>query len=97
MKHGGQLPYLEVLLAASRLYSVKIFVYIWSSQPVIYQINSSCNTNIYLQCISGVHFNPLLPLQEYLEPKVMYSGIVTVCNEPVLVNKSADYSYKIDV
>ena len=95
MKHSGQLPYLEVLLAASRLYNIKIFVYFWSSQPVIYQFNSFCNNNIYLQCISGVHFNPLLPLQGYSEPKVMYSDIVTICSESLPASKP-NYCYEIE-
>lgn len=59
MRCPGVLPCLDVLLAASDLFKVKIFVYFWSSQPVIYQSKPYENT-IHIQCISGIHFNPLI-------------------------------------
>jgi hypothetical protein len=62
-----QLPSLDVLIAASRLFKIKIFVYFWSTQPVIYQFDDYQNT-IHLQCIGGIHFNPLLELRNYSPP-----------------------------
>jgi hypothetical protein len=68
MRHAGQLPSLDVLLAASRLYKVRIFVYFWSDQPVIYQFDNYPNV-IHIQCISGVHFNPLIEMRGYEMPE----------------------------
>jgi transposase InsO family protein len=66
MKNNGQLPCEELLLAACRLYSVEIWVHHGMTWPVIYKVDrNNCSTNldissvIHLQCISGIHFNPV--------------------------------------
>ena len=64
----GQLPPLEVLFAASRIYDVRILVYFWPEQPIIYQYTHESKKSIYLQCSSGVHFNPLIEVKNYQEP-----------------------------
>ena len=55
------MPCLEVILAASFLYKAKILVYFWSAEPVTFidrLIVEPLHT-IYLQCVGGIHFNPL--------------------------------------
>jgi hypothetical protein len=65
MRCRGQLPALELLLSASRLYEVRIFVYFWIEQPVIYQFDDY-DSVVHLQCVSGIHFNPLSELKNYV-------------------------------
>ena len=67
MRFQGQFPSLELLLVVSFLFKIKIFVYFWPSQPVVYQFEDY-DTVIHLQCISGIHFNPLIELRHYSGP-----------------------------
>lgn len=68
MRLKMQLPSLEVLMAASKLFKINIYVYFWSEQPVVYQFDKF-NVSIYLQAVSGgVHYNPLVCLREDPEP-----------------------------
>jgi hypothetical protein len=69
MRQAGQLPSLDLLVVASRLFEVQIFVYFWATQPVIYQFDNF-PTIIHLQCISGIHFNPLIEINGYSPPDV---------------------------
>ena len=39
MRCQGLMPSLDILLSASQLFHVKIFVYFFSEEPVIYQID----------------------------------------------------------
>lgn len=69
MRYLGQLPNLEVLLAASRLYKLKIMVYLWSSQPIMYvdtKSELSTFTIVNLQCLAGIHFNALRSEPNYV-------------------------------
>jgi len=61
----GQLPTLEVLIPASRMFNVKICTYFWSDRPVIFQFDSDCVTPLFIQCLGGIHFNALVPLEEF--------------------------------
>lgn len=67
MRTVGQLPALDVLLSASRLFGIRIFVYFWTTDPVIYQYGNF-ETIIHLQCLSGIHFNPLIAVTNYSLP-----------------------------
>lgn len=64
IRNKGQLPPISVLLVISRLFSVRIVVYFWSEQPVVYQWSDYPRV-LYLQCVSGIHFNPLMELQDF--------------------------------
>lgn len=75
MRCRGQLPSLELLLAASYLFRTRIFVYFWTEQPVIYQF-AEYPTVVHLQCISGIHFNPLSELRQYQFPDVSTCTLV---------------------
>jgi hypothetical protein len=85
MRHKGQLPAFDILMAASRLYSVKIHVYFWAKSPVIYQFDSYDQV-IHLQCVSGIHFNPLIELGNYCLPNETLCSINTV--QPPGINSS---------
>ena len=79
MMHGGQLPCLDVLLAASKIYSLKINVYFWSQDPVVYYFQKpdhGAQTVLNLQCLGGIHFNALIEQNEY-SPIVEATKVVT--------------------
>ena len=63
MKGRGQLPFVEVLLAASVVYRIVIKCHFFASNPVVYQyggINEeNCSAVVHLQCLGGVHYNAL--------------------------------------
>ena len=64
MRFNGQLPSLDLLLAVSFIYKVRVFVYFYPGQPVVYQYEHY-DSVVHLQCISGIHFNPLVELLGY--------------------------------
>ena len=53
-------------------YKVVIFVYFWNSKPVIYKSHAlkekDCLGVLYLQCLAGVHFNPLRSSVGFVAP-----------------------------
>ena len=67
MKSPHQLPIIDVILAVCRMFKVKVFVYFWNDKPVIYQDKSGKRDDpvVHLQCLGGVHFNPLIKDNDY--------------------------------
>ena len=60
MKNDGQLPCEAILLAACRVFSIEIWVYHGMKYPVVYTLdNGKSREKVCLQCVSGIHFNPL--------------------------------------
>jgi hypothetical protein len=73
MRLPGNLPDERFLEAFSKLYCVSIWVHHGVAQPVIYgkvDCNRGTNsaTRVHLQCLAGIHFNPLSERQNYQEP-----------------------------
>ena len=61
----GQQPIPEVLLAASKLLHVKILVYHGMPDPIVFlDSRIECDFTICLQCISLIHYNPLVDLRK---------------------------------
>ena len=79
MKSPGQLPSLDVLIAACRLYDLRVLVYFWPEQPVVYQYGSNATHVVHLQCLSGVHFNPLLEMRQFEQPDLRHCAVNSVC------------------
>ena len=83
MRYDDQLPSLELLLVASLMFKVRIHVFFWTDEPIIYEVHSDDHdqafqlVNVYLQCLSGIHFNPLAELK-YPPINVTPSCIVSV-------------------
>ena len=77
MRHAGQLPSLDLLLVACRLFDVRVFVYFWNEAPVIYQFQNKGSVNLYLQCQGGIHFNPLIETKTFECPDVRQCNICT--------------------
>jgi len=88
MRCSGQLPSMDVLLAASKLFKVKLYVYFWSEQPVVYQYENY-PTVIHLQCIGGVHFNPLIELNSYCSPELDVVSVNTIGSTCKQIKKDA--------
>ena len=80
MRHPGQMPTMEILPVVSYLFKVKICVYFFNTQPVIYQYDEY-DSVVSLQCLGGVHFNPLMGMKDYVLPKVHHSNMVS-CTVP---------------
>ncbi|XP_047740946.1 uncharacterized protein LOC125179330 [Hyalella azteca] len=61
MKNVGELPCEEIILAASDLYNVEIWVHHGMTSPVIYKSDNLTEDHqiMHLQCISGIHYNPV--------------------------------------
>ena len=78
MRYSGSVPALELLLAASNLFSVEIWVHFGSTNPIVFRDSAILNPfRVHLQCLAGVHFNPVVELKNY-----------TVPDEFVLANKN---------
>mgnify|MGYP000628023706 CR=1 FL=1 len=72
MKFEGQLPCIEVLYAFSHLYKCKILVH-FGVRTSVWFVSQSLDSNacvsvVHLQCISGVHFNPVQEVPSYNRP-----------------------------
>jgi hypothetical protein len=77
MRFSEQLPSLELLLVVSNLFKVNVLMY-FGDVPVSYQFDHY-EREIFLQCLGGVHFNPLIELKDSKLPPVLFSNLVT-CN-----------------
>ena len=78
MRLPGQIPTLDVILVACRLFHIKVHVYFWSNKPVIYQYNEEDINIVHLQCISGIHFNALIEVRDYVPPDPQQCAINAV-------------------
>lgn len=67
MRLNHQLPSMNVCLRASALYLVRINVYYFSDNSVVYQASDSTadHRDVFLQCLGGVHFNPLAETRQF--------------------------------
>ena len=62
MKNKGELPCEEVLLSVCDVYQVEVWVHHGISSPVVYKTDDTDRESrvINLQCISGIHYNPVV-------------------------------------
>lgn len=83
MKKAGQQPIAEVLLAAAKIYNLKIMVYYGMQSPIVFGwAEAEGNCVIRLQCISQVHYNPLYERRKMVGEtvEVKYVNIMTERN-----------------
>ena len=52
MKNPDQLPSLDALIAACRLYELKVLVYSSPEQPIVYHYGSNSILTLYWECVS---------------------------------------------
>ena len=75
MKLPEQLPTFEILLVFSYLYNLRVYVHLGTEFPLFFNYRESHNNDnnncIHLQCIAGIHFNPVTELKNY--DKSIYS------------------------
>ena len=96
MRYQGQLLYLEVLLAFSLKFRCVVLLHYGTSVPVIYAHNSysdlSLLPRIHLQCVSRIHFNPVMESTLYKTPRCLFQSTlpldtnVTSCESACLDN-----------
>jgi len=82
MLFPGQLPVLDVLLVASDLYQVKIFVHFAKSNCVEYCFKGSSpvSREVHLQLLNGIHFNPLRERPGIPNEALAQANIKNVCH-----------------
>ena len=66
MKMPGQQPLPELLLAASKLFNIRVLVYHGMRDPIVFTHGEPEGT-IRLQCVSMIHYNPLYLRREFKE------------------------------
>ena len=71
MKSPGVLPCNQVILAASVLYTKRIYVHYGIDAPVVYvgdeTVPRGRDHRIHLQCLGGIHYNPLIESGDYVD------------------------------
>ena len=78
MKNLGELPCVEVLYSACELYHLEIYVHYGMISPVVFRCGDSAEAHIiHLQCVSGIHYNPVIR---------QGSDVLAVCNAIPLKN-----------
>ena len=70
MRFSGQLPCIELLFSFGRLFSCVVFVHYGGDGPVLYVPPGDHDdvlslSRVHLQCLAGVHFNPVCELPSY--------------------------------
>ena len=62
-------------MAASRLYSVEVWVHFGPTSPVVFSDHTVQNpSGIHMQCLAGVHFNPVLELGNFVTLSDVIAG-----------------------
>ena len=91
MRHRNQLPILEMLLAACSIFEIIIHLHFGSDQPLIYQSydtkrkENTSSPIIHMQCIGGIHFNPLIETRKYTQ--VNTNSCITQTTYPLEMSK----------
>ena len=76
MMYPGTVPALELLLSVSKCFNVEVWVHFGPTCPVVYRDPTVEDTRrIHLQCLGGVHFNPVIELRHFAEPTDVVSGV----------------------
>ena len=69
MERSGQFPYIECLLACSKLFNLQIRVHLGMEYSVIFDHefgrDSNRNRRVHLQLLAGIHYNPVSELNLY--------------------------------
>ena len=83
MKYPGCFPALELLLAFSKCFDVQVWLHYGPTCPVVYNHpDVKDGLVVHVQCLGGVHFNPVVALKNYVVPNKVYSGAKVVTKLP---------------
>ena len=70
MKQPSCAVALELLLSASKIFCTEIWVHFGPSNPVVFCDPSvNCSSRIHIQCLAGVHFNPIVEFAHFNKPE----------------------------
>ena len=83
MRYSGCVPALELLLAFSKCFGLQVWLHYGPTYPVVY-CHSDVNDGpiIHIQCLGGVHFNPVSELKNFVLPSKVFSGSKLVWKLP---------------
>ena len=74
MKNSEQLLCVEVMLAFGHLYDCVVFVHYGGQIPVVFEPHSCDGSDhrvrVHLQCVSGIHYNPVIETEAYKAPRL---------------------------
>ena len=89
MRNIGQQPIAEVLLAASKVYEVKILVYHGMTSPMSFACTDSpSNCILRLQCVSLIHYDPLYERKKIENEEIKVKYMNTISPQVKLQNKA---------
>ena len=97
MRQEGQLPCIEVALAVSSLFKVEIHIYYGNQLPVVFRHKDVQENNhriLYIQCLAGIHYNPLLKNSNFKEPVIELNNSEKVVSRSINVAKVTSYTCK---
>ena len=86
LRYPGQMPIPEVLVAFSEYFKVIVCVHFGGDKPVLYRgISSISNHRIHLQCLAGIHYNPVRENPQY-DVQAVYAALqIVACNYTMFV------------
>lgn len=68
-KYPGQLPSFDLLVVFAHLFRVVVIIHFGGNKPIIYtSTTSDSNARVHLQCLPGIHFNPVKEVPQYHLP-----------------------------
>ena len=81
MEHHGQLLCPEAIGAFAQLFKCIVFVHHGCDIPVVHtsqqqQLNEDAVPRVHLQCLSGVHYNPVVETAGYIVPRIPREPVI---------------------
>ena len=77
MRQPGHIPVPDLLLVFADRYNITVYLYFGGGQPAIFKGSDQSEHHIHLQCLAGVHYNPVTELRKFnvnaLNPSECYS------------------------
>lgn len=84
MKYPGCVPALELLLSVSKCFEVEIWVHYGPTCPVVYCDPVLKNVpRLHIQCLGGVHFNPVYEQRNFIPPTEVAVGGKVLASKPL--------------
>ena len=101
MRYQGHLPREELILAACELFHVEVHVHPGMQWPVVYRMGTevaAADRIVHLQCISGIHFNPVIRESTISNTEHLPSRYVNTCKvvTPVSPTTTTDIPIESD-
>ena len=101
MRYQGHLPREELILAACELFHVEVHVHHGMQWPVVYRMGTevaAADRIVHLQCISGIHFNPVIRESTISNTEHLPSRYVNTCKvvTPVSPTTTTDIPIESD-